>query len=121
MKKILALVFVSISPIITLAQPLPSQGVGGLFSLSSAFLTKAVFFIISLAVVWFIFNVFRYTISGDDAKKKEAKDGMVWGIVGIFVMVSVWGLVAILQATFQTSGFSSSNVANGLKDMFPKF
>ena len=58
---------------------------------------------IALAVVFFIFEVFMYTIAGGEDKKKAAKSGMIWEIVGIFIMVSVWGLVAILQSTFGTS------------------
>ena len=56
--------------------------------------------IISLAVVWFVWNVFRYMIAGGEDEKTKAKKEMIWGIVALFVMVSVWGLVGILQATF---------------------
>jgi hypothetical protein len=36
-------------------------------------------------------------------KKEEGKQYMLWGIVGIFVMVSVWGLVNIVKQTFNLS------------------
>lgn len=109
MKKILASVLVGISPLVALAQSTnPGQGIAGLFNLAGWVLNKAVPLIISIAVVWFIYNVFMYTIAGDEEKKKAAKTGMIWGIVGIFVMVSIWGLVAILQSTFGTSGVTGN-------------
>jgi len=105
MKKVLAGVAVGMSPLLAMAQTFaPSQGVSGLFSFASTLLNRLVPLLIAIAVVYFIWQVFQYTIAGDEDKKKEAKTGMIWGIVGIFVMVSIWGLVAILQSTFGTAG-----------------
>lgn len=108
MKKFLAIVGASIMPVITLAQYNPSQGVTGLFTLIGSWLKLALPLLISLAVVWFVWNIFRYMIAGNEDDKKAAKMGMIWGIIGIFVMVSVWGLVGILQSTFGTSGAGAS-------------
>ncbi len=55
--------------------------------------------LIGLAVVVFIYGVLTLMFSDGD-KKEEGKQYMIWGIVGLFVMVSVWGLVAVLQGTF---------------------
>ena len=77
------------------------SGVGGVFDLFQAFLSRALILLISLAIVWFVWNVFRYVIATDEVDKAVAKDKMVWGIIAIFIMVSIWGLVAILQYTFQ--------------------
>ncbi len=95
------------------------SGVGGLFDVIQAFLSKLLTLLISLAIVWFVYNVFQYTIAGDEAKKKEAKEGIVSGLVGIFVMVSIWGLVAILQSTFNI--FPGRETLPNLKTMFPTF
>jgi fumarate reductase subunit D len=57
--------------------------------------------IIGLAVVAFLWGMFKLINAGDDeGKRKEAKDIIIYGIVGLFVMVSVWGLVNILVGTF---------------------
>ena len=113
MKRILSIVLVSAFPIVALAQYNPGQGIGGLFILAGNLLKLALPLIISLAVVWFIYNVFRYMIAGSEDDKAKAKTDMVWGIVAIFVMVSVWGLVGILQSTFGTSG-AGANIGNQL-------
>ena len=114
MKKVLASALVGLTPLFALAQAYtPSQGLAGLFNFASIILNRAVPLIIALAVVFFIFNVFLYAVAGDEEKKKTAKTQMVWGIIGIFVMVSIWGLVAILQSTFGTSGVTG-NIGNQL-------
>jgi len=115
MKRILSIVCVGVMPIMTLAQTTynPSQGVNGLFALFGSWLKLALPILISLAVVWFVWNIFRYIIAGSEDDKKAARVGMIWGIIGIFVMVSVWGLVGILQSTFGTSG-ASANIGDQL-------
>ncbi len=103
MKKILASLAVSVLPLSALAVDTTysgGSGVGGLMKWFSGILSLAVPLIISLAVVWFIYQVFRFAVAGNEEEKAKAKTQMIWGLVGIFVMVSVWGLVGILSSTF---------------------
>ena len=63
--------------------------------------------VFSLALLVFFWGVVKYIwSSGDD--KNEGKKIMIWGIVALFVMASVWGLVAFIQ----TELFGSSNPTN---------
>jgi len=123
MKKFLAIVFVGLSPVIASAQALttytynPSSGVNGLFLLIMSWTKIAVPILVALAVVFFLYSVFSFFVmtGEDEEKKKKAKSNMIWGIVAIFVMVSVWGLVGILQSTFNTqtnSGLQGSGAMN---------
>ncbi len=58
---------------------------------------------ISIAVLWIIINVVRYlVISGDPEKKKEGGMAILYGVIGLFVILSIWGLVAILRNSFRT-------------------
>ncbi len=61
--------------------------------------TPLVYLIIGLSVVIFLWGVFKF-IRSDGEDKTSGKEFMFWGIVGIFVMVSVWGLVNILSYAF---------------------
>jgi hypothetical protein len=72
-------------------------------------LTNLVTFLVSLAVVWFIWNVIQYSIAADEDKKSAAKSQMINGIIAIAVIVSIWGLVTILQTMF---GATSNNAQN---------
>lgn len=113
MKKFLAITASALTPMLALAQYTPNQGITGLFLLLGSWLKLALPLLISLAVVYFVWQVFKYAVAGDEEAKAQAKTQMIWGIGGIFVMVSVWGLVGILQSTFGTSG-SSVNIGNQL-------
>lgn len=59
-------------------------------------LNAALPIIIAAAVVYFVYGIARYVMSGDEAAKEAAKGKIIYGIIGLFVMVSVWGLVRIL-------------------------
>lgn len=63
-------------------------------------LNPTVLLLIALAIIFFLWGVFKFMIAEGD-KKEDGKQFMLWGIVGIFVMVSVWGLVSILASTFK--------------------
>jgi len=64
-------------------------------------LNPAMDLLIAAAVILFLYGVIKYVSGGDDeAKRKEAKNYIVYGIIGLFVMVSVWGLVNLLAGTF---------------------
>ncbi len=53
--------------------------------------------VIGLAMLFFLYGLMKFVLSaGDEEKKKEGQQIMIWGIVALFVMVSVWGLVNLL-------------------------
>ncbi len=69
-------------------------------------MNQLVYVIIGAALVMFLYGILR--LSFVDGQKPEAREQarkfMFWGIVSLFVMVSVWGLVRILQFTLFGSG-----------------
>jgi hypothetical protein len=65
--------------------------------------------LIVLAVIFFIWGVIMYVIASDEEAKKAGRDRIIYGIIGLAVIVGVWGLVNILKTTF---GFDNSNAGN---------
>ena len=60
--------------------------------------------IFALATVMFVWGVVQFVINSDEeAKKEKGKQFMLWGIIALAVMVSVWGLVKILGDTFNVN------------------
>src|SRR3989344_2616482 len=58
-------------------------------------------FLVGLAVLIIIWGVFNYISgAGDEEKRAQAKQYIVWGVVGVFIMLSVWGLVNVLVNSF---------------------
>lgn len=63
--------------------------------------------LISISVIVFVWGVFRYVIAeGED--KQKSRNVMMYGIIGLFVMVSVWGLVTLVYNTFGLDNFNNS-------------
>lgn len=78
------------------------ENIGELFELAICLLGRFVIpFLISLALVLFLVGVLKYVKSGDNEEAREAGRGlMLFGIIALFVMTAVWGLVRILYTTF---------------------
>jgi len=69
--------------------------------------------LIAAAVVWLVFNIIRYVVAAGEEAKAGAKNHIVWGVVGLFAIVSIWGLVNMLTKTFGTNqGVNSSDITN---------
>ena len=51
--------------------------------------------------VVFLWGVIQYmTAAGDEKKIKDARQKITYGIIGLFLMVAIWGIVKALVATF---------------------
>ena len=77
---------------------------GGLLNRVNLVLNTIVPFLVGIAVFIVIWGVFKYIASAaEEEKRAEARAFIVWGIIGIFAMVSVWGFVNILVNSFDLS------------------
>ena len=77
-------------------------GLWNLFYIAMNFLSQAVILLVALAVVFFLYGILKYIARGDDEEsQKKGKNIMIYGIIGLFVMVSFWGIVNILINTFE--------------------
>ena len=56
--------------------------------------------IFGLSFAAFLWGMYKYISSANEGGKEEARNTIVYGLIGLFVMVSVWGLVRILTGTF---------------------
>ena len=59
--------------------------------------------LIALGVVYFIWGVITYVISSDEEAKKAGRNRIIFGIIGLAVIIGLWGLVRILTNTFGVS------------------
>lgn len=58
-------------------------------------------FIFGLAVLVFIYGVVQYMAGAEEeAKREQGRQFIIWGLIALFAMVSVWGLVRVLNNTF---------------------
>jgi hypothetical protein len=67
--------------------------------------------LIAFAVIWIVFNVIRFIMVGsaDPEGRAAVRASILWGIVGLAVIVSIWGLVRILTNTFRVDNNAPVN------------
>lgn len=72
--------------------------------------------VFGLGVLAFFWGLVKY-LFGDDHDKDQAKKTMLWGVVAIFVMAAIWGLVRFLGDTF---GVDTDATATPASQVVPK-
>ena len=98
-------------PLITFAQPKASiicnfasgGKLGDLFTYLTCLIQRSIIpLIFAIAIAMFVWGAVNFFLisSGEEKKRQEGKQFMIWGIVALTVMVGVWGLVGILGRTF---------------------
>lgn len=103
MKKIFASIAV-FAPTIVFAQALaPITNVNSLSSRIIGIGNLFTYLLVALAVIYIVWNVVQYVIKPGAEDRSAAGWNILWGVVGLFVIVSIWGLVNILTNTFKTT------------------
>src|SRR5205814_5905915 len=82
----------------------PISDANGLIIRIASIGNVVVYLLISLAVIYIVWNVVQYFIKGKagDESRKEAGTNVMWGILGLAIIISIWGLVNIVLGTFNT-------------------
>ena len=94
-------------PVVAFAQ-VQAGGIMNLLDQLQLIISRAIPVLIGLAVLAFSWGIVVYLFTMNKDKGKEI---MIWGIIAIFVMTSVWGLVGILRGTiFGTSPDAVQNI-----------
>ncbi len=88
----------------------PINNVDDIFTFIQHILNIVLPLIIALAVVYFVWGMFQLFLASDEEKKEKAKNTVIYGVIAIFVMVSVWGLVNILVGTFGLKNTAPSGI-----------
>lgn len=52
--------------------------------------------VIALAVfIWGLITFIRF--ADNETEREKGRNRMLWGVIGLFIMLSVWGLVSLVQ------------------------
>ena len=107
------------APMLVFAQTKPEcaiQGVGtigGIICKIGELLNLVVPILMVIAVIYFVWGVITFVVAGDEEAKTAGRDKMIYGIIGLVVIVAMWGLVRIVVSTFglntpgNNTGFSA--------------
>ncbi len=123
MKKVLALASGTLAafalPLVSLAQTVKNVSDVGTLIINTInnILVPVLFAVAFIVFLWGAFYTFIVGANDTDVKDK-GKNLMLWGLIGFFVMVSIWGLVNILTGTVsfgENRGPSTMPGAGGLR------
>jgi len=107
------------APFVALAAT--DQNLESVIKVIAGYLDLALKLLMGFAVLMFVWNVVRYFIfKADETNRGQAAQYVMWSLVGFFVILSIWGLVNILLATFNLGGNSSGSMLTNLSSVFPK-
>jgi uncharacterized membrane protein len=60
--------------------------------------------LIALAFLVFVWGLISFILaSGDEAAKEEGKRRMIWGVIALFVITAIWGILALLRNLTDTN------------------
>ena len=66
--------------------------------INTEIINPLIYLLVGAAVLFFIYGVVE-TLTGEGYKKDEGKTHMLWGIIGIFIMVSAIGILNVICNT----------------------
>ena len=57
----------------------------------------------AVAVIAFVYGVLQIVLKGDDEEaRKQGKSSILYGSIGMFIMVSAWGIIYLISNTVKT-------------------
>ena len=88
----------SVLPFLTFAQV--DTDAFDILDVIATFVSRSIPVLVAISLAVFIFGGIKFIFAKDADKKKEARGLVINGIIGLFVIVSVWGLVSLISSTF---------------------
>lgn len=71
--------------------------------------------VVALALLYFFWGLANYILNANnEEKKKEGRTIMIWGILALFIMVSVWGIINVVRDTFDLNATSNQILVPGV-------
>ena len=68
---------------------------------SQQILNPLIGLLFAVAFVYFIWGVMNFVKNSDNETERETgKQHMIWGIVGMFIMIAVYGITSLIIGTF---------------------
>ncbi|MBK5215555.1 MAG: hypothetical protein JJE53_01965 [Candidatus Pacebacteria bacterium] len=84
--------------------------IGNILATLIGYLNYIVPALITVAVVYFIWGVISFITSADEEQKKLGRSKIINGLIGLFVIVAFWGIIAVVKNTFGIGNVTGQNI-----------
>jgi len=112
-KSFTAVLAAALLPLAARAQALSQiNNANDLFTRLAGLGNMFVYGLVALAVIFIVWQAVVYLARPGAEDKAKAGVNILWGIVGLFIIVSIWGLVNILVNSFSTGNSGKVNIPN---------
>jgi len=102
-----------IIPFIVFAAP---KNITDIINLLIGIIKQASILVVALALLFFFWGLAKFILqAGNEEKKNEGRQIMVWGIIALFIMISVWGIITVLENTFFRDSSGNTNIPSSSK------
>lgn len=72
-----------------------------IYKVNEVILNPLIILLFAVALIVFFWGIFEFIAqSSSDEARERGKKNMVWGIIGMFIMFSVFGIINIILGTF---------------------
>jgi len=62
---------------------------------------KVIPFLGAVAFLVFVWGVARFIKStGSEKEVKDSKNLLIWGVIGLFVLITIWGIISFMKNEF---------------------
>ena len=93
-----------------------------ILKINEVVLNPLIRFMFVLALIIFFVGVVEFIAnSTSDEGRKKGQRHMIWGLVGMTIMFSVWGILALVINTFGIQGIDPQQGTVELNDYNPNF
>jgi len=57
--------------------------------------------LVALALLYFFWGIALFILNAaNEEARTTGRQKMIWGIIGLFVIISIWGILAVVNNTF---------------------
>lgn len=99
------------APVLAFAQNPNLTGLQAILDFIATTVRTLIPIIFGLAIVFFFWGLVTFLRAAGDPKAQEnGRNQMIWGVIAIAVMISIYGLVAWLQTTFGVANITTGTV-----------
>lgn len=91
------IVSILITPFVAFAQ---ADNIDQLISTLTDIIVSIVPVVVALAIIFFFWGLAKFILHADDeTERAKGKQVMIWGIIALFVILTISGIIALLQST----------------------